>query len=442
MGNIISIIRGEGSPYYGDYNDMVYPNLVGKNVEYEYDPNGNLIKNSDNRISLTTYNLLNLPQTVAFSDKSLSVFYYMADGRKIRNATGAYSISTAVPIDSVVKNTDPYISYMSEWNDVYWYQKTQQKYINTPEGNIEVSTGRKMSFSYCYTSKDHLGSIWLYWNSLSNKYSNIYYPSGIMREKRRSPFNYGLTGKEIVYDNGLDEYFFGARTLFAPINRFNQPDPLCEEYYHISPYAYCANNPVKYVDQRGDSVRVYTETNAAGHTWISVGEGNNMIVYSYGRYNGTNKGPNGSLNTLSNGDGILLRLTGEEAKAYNEKKAANEMSVFVITDIADEKVANILDEKFNSSVIMPSNPKSRYYNNPSAHVIDEYKLTTNNCTTVVSDVLNNSGSNALKRIKYQQTSNFGTSIPIPITDRFVLPISIQNYLTKISKPGGVVYKTR
>ena len=245
------IIRGEGSPYSGGYNDMVYPNLVGKDVEYEYDPNGNLIKNSDNRISLTTYNLLNLPQTIAFSDKSLSVFYYMADGRKIRNATGAYSISTAVPIDSVVKNTDPYISYMSEWNDVYWYQRTQQKYINTPEGNIEVSTGRKMSFSYCYTSKDHLGSIWLYWSSLSNKYSNIYYPSGIMREKRRSPFNYGLTGKEIVYDNGLDEYFFGARTLFAPINRFNQPDPLCEEYYHISPYAYCANNFINALDPTG-----------------------------------------------------------------------------------------------------------------------------------------------------------------------------------------------
>ena len=43
-------------------------------------------------------------------------------------------------------NTDPYISYWKEWNDVYWYQRTQQKYINTPEGNIEVSTGRKMSF--------------------------------------------------------------------------------------------------------------------------------------------------------------------------------------------------------------------------------------------------------------------------------------------------------
>lgn len=59
---------------YGDYNDMVYPNLVGKDVEYEYDPNGNLIKNSDNRISLTTYNLLNFPQTVAFSGQKLIGF--------------------------------------------------------------------------------------------------------------------------------------------------------------------------------------------------------------------------------------------------------------------------------------------------------------------------------------------------------------------------------
>ena len=29
------------------------------------------------------------------------------------------------------------------------------------------------------------------------------------------------------------------------------------------------------------------------------------------------------------------------------------MSVFVVTDVADEKVANILDEKFNMSTTMP-----------------------------------------------------------------------------------------
>ena len=339
------IIRGEGSPYYGDYNDIVYPNYSGRDIEYEYDPNGNLIKNSDNRISLTTYNLLNLPQTVAFSDRSLSVFYYMADGRKIRNATGAYSISTAVPIDSVVKNTDPYISYMSEWNDVYWYQRTQQKYINTPEGNIEVSTGRKMSFSYYYTSKDHLGSIWLYWNSLSNKYSNIYYPSGIMREKRRSPFNYGLTGKEIVYDNGLDEYFFGARTLFAPINRFNQPDPLCEEYYHISPYAYCANNFINTLDPDGRSTWVIANKNG---TYTILGgslKDNDLNIYAL------SAGKNGEI--IKKSIGMTTSIT-----SFYDSYANNGSGAWA--------VGSIIDPKDNSGKVFLNNlvkddPEIGYY---------------------------------------------------------------------------------
>ena len=57
------------------------------------------------------------------------------------------------------------------------------------------------------------------------------------------------------------------------------------------------------------------------------------------------------------------------------------MSVFVVTDVADEKVANILDEKFNMSTTMPDNPKSDYYNSSSARIIDEYKLTSNNSAT-------------------------------------------------------------
>mgnify|MGYP005904439849 CR=1 FL=1 len=63
------------------------------------------------------------------------------------------------------------------------------------------------------------------------------------------------------------------------------------------------------------------------------------------------------------------------------KKAAGGMSVFVVTDVADEKVANILDEKFNMSTTMPDNPKSDYYNSSSARIIDEYKLTSNNSAT-------------------------------------------------------------
>ena len=33
--------------------------------------------------------------------------------------------------------------------------------------------------------------------------------------------------------------------------QFTQMDPLCEQYPHLSPYAYCAGNPVRYVDPDG-----------------------------------------------------------------------------------------------------------------------------------------------------------------------------------------------
>ena len=34
---------------------------------------------------------------------------------------------------------------------------------------------------------------------------------------------------------------------------FLQQDPLAEKYYNIAPYAYCANNPVNFVDPDGRS---------------------------------------------------------------------------------------------------------------------------------------------------------------------------------------------
>ncbi|WP_455586506.1 putative toxin, partial [Bacteroides sp.] len=36
--------------------------------------------------------------------------------------------------------------------------------------------------------------------------------------------------------------------------RFMSIDPLCERYYSISPYAYCANNPVRFVDPSGEYI--------------------------------------------------------------------------------------------------------------------------------------------------------------------------------------------
>ena len=389
--------------------------------EYTYDSNGNLTKDLNKGISTITYNVLNLPNMVTFSDGSTIAYTYGADGTKLKTVHKTGSTTT----------TTDYCGNVV-------YENGVQKLLLTDEGYVTLSDGK-----YHYYLKDHQGNNRVVINQSGTvEEANHYYPFGGVFASSGNVQPYKYNGKEYDSKKGLNWYDYGARHYDAVLGRFTTNDRFAEKYYSMSPYQYGANSPVGTIDVNGDSIRVYTETQSFGHTWISVGEGSNMTVYSYGRYNGTNKGPDRSSNSLGNGSGVLLKLMGDEAKAYNDKKAAGGMSVFVVTDVADEKVANILDEKFNMSTTMPDNPKSDYYNSSSARIIDEYKLTSNNCTTMVSDVLNKSGSNALKETRLQQTSNFGTWTTIPIVNRFILPISMQNHLVRISKPGGVVYKTR
>ena len=405
-------------------NGFEFKDGVKQANEYVYDANGNLTKDLNKGISNITYNILNLPTGVTFASGGFIQYGYTADGIKRRmmykEADGSGNPVPTVYCCNVV------------------YENGVAKLLLTEEGYVTLSDKK-----YHYYLQDHQGNNRVVLSSSGAvEEANHYYPFGGVFASSGNVQPYKYNGKEYDSKKGLNWYDYGARHYDAVLGRFTTNDRFAEKYYSMSPYQYGANSPVGNIDVNGDSIRVYTETQSFGHTWISVGEGSNMTVYSYGRYNGTNKGPDRSSNSLGNGSGVLLKLMGDEAKAYNDKKAAGGMSVFVVTDVADEKVANILDEKFNMSTTMPDNPKSDYYNSSSARIIDEYKLTSNNCTTMVSDVLNKSGSNALKETRLQQTSNFGTWTTIPIVNRFILPISMQNHLVRISKPGGVVYKTR
>ena len=401
-------------------NGFEFKDGVKQANEYNYDSNGNLTKDLNKGITNISYNCLNLPSVVTFSDGSTITYTYAADGTKLKTVHKTGSTTT----------TTDYCGNVV-------YENGVQKLLLTDEGYVTLSDNK-----YHYYLKDHQGNNRVVINQSGTvEETNHYYPFGGVFASSGNVQPYKYNGKELDAKKGLNWYDYGARHYDAVLGRFTTNDRFAEKYYSMSPYQYGANSPVGNIDVNGDSIRVYTETQSFGHTWISVGEGSNMTVYSYGRYNGTNKGPDRSSNSLGNGSGVLLKLMGDEAKAYNDKKAAGG-SVFVVTDVADEKVANILDEKFNMSTTMPDNPKSDYYNSSSARIIDEYKLTSNNCTTMVSDVLNKSGSNALKETRLQQTSNFGTWTTIPIVNRFILPISMQNHLVRISKPGGVVYKTR
>ena len=86
--------------------------------------------------------------------------------------------------------------------------------------------------------------------------SNAYYPFGGTYTSTANIQPYKYNGKELDTKNGLNWYDNMIRQLDPMILRFMSPDPLAEEYYWISPYVHVANNPLKYIDLKGDSISV------------------------------------------------------------------------------------------------------------------------------------------------------------------------------------------
>ena len=66
---------------------------------------------------------------------------------------------------------------------------------------------------------------------------------------------------------------FGARFYDLATAIFLQQDPLAEKYYNLSPYAYCANNPVNFVDPDGRSWYYNSDTGEAPQGLPRGGEG-------------------------------------------------------------------------------------------------------------------------------------------------------------------------
>ena len=62
---------------------------------------------------------------------------------------------------------------------------------------------------------------------------------------------YKYNGKELDRMHGLNWYNYGARHYDAAIASWPTVDPLCEKYYSLSPYNYCGNNPIRFIDVDG-----------------------------------------------------------------------------------------------------------------------------------------------------------------------------------------------
>ncbi|MDD7885621.1 RHS repeat domain-containing protein [Flavivirga sp. 57AJ16] len=88
-----------------------------------------------------------------------------------------------------------------------------------------------------------------------------YYPFGLRHQgynNNVSSSNIALkktyNGKEFQEELGLDWHDYGARNYDASLGKWMNIDPLADNYYEYSPYAYAINNPIMFIDPDGQKV--------------------------------------------------------------------------------------------------------------------------------------------------------------------------------------------
>ena len=249
-----------------------YQDLANQTTEFSYDANGNMIKDLDRDIVTIRYNLLNLPDTIQFKNGNQIINQYDAAGRKLNTRYYTILVPEYVPLmNTLTPGKTIKLAYNMDIIDetgTFYVENVEYKFngcdpgiylldkVHNLEGyidNLYVSGGP----TYNYYRRDHLGNNREVWRANTNitVQRTQYYPSGLPWATSSGdnpglqPYKYN--GKEFVEMHGYDTYDYGARGMYPAIMRFTTPDPLAEKYYSISPYAYCNNNPVRYIDPTG-----------------------------------------------------------------------------------------------------------------------------------------------------------------------------------------------
>lgn len=245
IGNQLKRVKEAGNNYFGFTTQIAQTDAAD---QYAYDANGNMISDANKNITSIAYNHLNLPIKVTFAASGNIAYIYNAAGQKLKkivSETGKAAVTT-------------------DYLGGYQYENGVMKFFPTAEGYVEPSAG---AYKYVYQYKDHLGNIRLsYDKNLNIQEENNYYPFGMKHmgyngaiASTNSALKYKYNGKELqdenIGGNQLNFYDYGARNYDPVLGRWMNIDPLAEKYRRWSPYNYCVNNPIFFIDPDGMRIK-------------------------------------------------------------------------------------------------------------------------------------------------------------------------------------------
>ena len=220
---------------------------------FTYDAMGNQLTDSRKGLQFC-YNFANLPSKVegmaGSANAGLTLNYgYLSDGTKTSSIAGTGSSAEGLKYRGAfvyeLKDGAERLSSVA-WSD------GRTEYDYSADASIpDISDQWHIS--------DHLGNTRAVVNMSSGGTvveQNDYLPFGTRLANpafEQGSNRYRLGGKEEQRFGGLDLALsdFGARFYDPGICRWTSIDPMAEKFIYISPYSFCHNNPINYVDPTG-----------------------------------------------------------------------------------------------------------------------------------------------------------------------------------------------
>ncbi len=216
---------------------------------FGYDANGNLTSDPSRGITHIEYSPAGRPLRISLADGSGIEYVHDADGTRL---------------EEIVSKPE-YIKTRHSYRGAFEFEDDEPVRYNVPTGYFDPDGNL-----YSYT-KDFQGNVVAVTSADSAGSFNIhqltaYYPDG-MPYPQEALINYGVkpvlllgrsnrykySAKELTTSGGANFYDFEARNLAIGLGIFDSPDRKAVDYPSLSPYSYCAADPVNFVDPTGES---------------------------------------------------------------------------------------------------------------------------------------------------------------------------------------------
>ena len=200
-------------------NAMFYPSTY-----LNFDAFGNYTKHYYNGMERIASRLGDNTTTIALNnnileDRKLSLEeHFRVDIHKLIYETVPIDMPPFIDVNTLQPTGTP--------NDIYYYHPNHL-------GNTAFVTDQNQNITQ--------GFLYAPFGEITTEY-NVNFGNNVIPK-------YSFNAKELDEETGM--FYYEARYYAPPT--FTSRDPLFEKYFWKSPYAYCANNPVKYVDPSGEA---------------------------------------------------------------------------------------------------------------------------------------------------------------------------------------------